>query len=331
MPRIVKWLLVLAVAAAVFGASAYLTMTLIIRAEKTVVVPDLIAGKVVRGLKTLSDLGLNTRVQGFAFSDDIPADRVVFQDPDPGTEIKAGRDVRIVISMGSRKIPAPDLAGLPIQQARILLEENDLCLKQMARAYSAVRARDGIIAQFPSAGRIIERKDCLDLLVSLGPRPPVISMPALTALPLDEAILALEQQGLSMGSITTEFSHKAPENTVVGQTPGAGHRTARGTVVHLVVQRSRTAAGAGMAQPVSVKPGARLFRHRVPSGFLKRHIRIHLTRPWLAMDLFDGFLEPGEEVWFLIPRGATTTVLLYEDKELTRTEIFDGRRDSLHE
>ena len=48
----------------VVGASAYLTLTLIVKSEDTVVVPDLMGKEVVYALELLSDLGLNTKVEG---------------------------------------------------------------------------------------------------------------------------------------------------------------------------------------------------------------------------------------------------------------------------
>jgi len=35
-------------------------------------------------------------------------------------------------------------------------------------------------------------------------------------------------------------------------------------------------------------------------------------------------MKPGEEIWILIPRNKDATVLLYEDDELIKTEVFDS-------
>ena len=54
------------------GTSAYLTLTLIIKSEDTVVVPDLSGKNVVYVLELLTDLGLNTKVKGSEYSADVP-------------------------------------------------------------------------------------------------------------------------------------------------------------------------------------------------------------------------------------------------------------------
>ncbi len=118
------------------GLSAYVTLTLIIKSEDTVVVPNLVEKDVVYALEILSDLGLNTRVRGSEYSVHTPKNRILFQEPEPGAEIKKGRDVKIIISKGAKSIWVPNLKGVSIQQARIILEENGLCLGALTRTHS---------------------------------------------------------------------------------------------------------------------------------------------------------------------------------------------------
>ena len=119
----------------VAGISAYLTLTLIIKSEDTVIVPDLVGKDVVYALEFLTDLELNTKVKGSEFSDEFPKNHVTFQDPQSGAEIKKGRDVRIIISKGPKRISMPNLVSLSIQQARLILEENDVCQGEISQAH----------------------------------------------------------------------------------------------------------------------------------------------------------------------------------------------------
>ena len=91
----------------VVGISAYLALTFIIKSEDTVVVPDLVGKNVVYVLEFLTDLGLNTKVKGSEYSADVPQNHVIIQDPEPGAEIKRGRDVKIILSKGSMTILIP--------------------------------------------------------------------------------------------------------------------------------------------------------------------------------------------------------------------------------
>ena len=63
------------------GASAYLTLTFIIKSEDTVIVPDLVGKDVVTALEQLTDLQLNTKVNGSEYSRQFPKNHVTYQEP----------------------------------------------------------------------------------------------------------------------------------------------------------------------------------------------------------------------------------------------------------
>ena len=60
------------------GVSAYLTLTLIIKSEDTVVVPELVGKNVVNVLELLTNLGLNTKIKGSEYSAEVPKNHIIF-------------------------------------------------------------------------------------------------------------------------------------------------------------------------------------------------------------------------------------------------------------
>ena len=118
------------------GVSAYIALTFIIKSEDTVIVPDLTGKDLVYSLELLTNLGLNTKVRGSEYSETVPKNHIIFQDPDPGSEIKKDRDIRIIISKGPQNVIMPNLEGISIQQARIIAEENGLCVGKISHTYS---------------------------------------------------------------------------------------------------------------------------------------------------------------------------------------------------
>lgn len=305
----------------VVGASAYLTLTLIIKSEDAVVVPELVGKNVVYVLELLTDLGLNTKVKGSEYSADVPENNVIFQNPEPGAEIKKGRDVRIIISKGAKSILMPNLKGLSIQQARIILEENSLCRGEISSTYSNNIKKDEIITHVPSPGAMINRGGCVNLLVSNGIRPRAYKMPDLIGLSLESAIPMIETIDLVLGEIKPHFHKDKPLNAVVAQEPLSGHRVTQGSIVNLVINRKPGRKG---HKYLHEDKGAGLFRYRLKDGFLKRHIRVRLNSFGVSNDLFDGFMKPGEEIWLLIPTNNNATVFLYEDGELIKTLVYDA-------
>ncbi|MFH2219927.1 MAG: PASTA domain-containing protein [Pseudomonadota bacterium] len=316
--RIAKIAALFIVLILIIGASGYLTLTLIIKSEDTVVVPDLIGKDVVSVLKMLTDLGLNIKVKGSEYSAEFPENHVLFQEPEPGAEIKKARDVRIILSKGTKTVFTPNLAGVSIQQARIILEENGLRQGQVSSTFSKAIENGDILAQFPSPGAVIPRGRTVDLLVSLGDRPRAYMMPDLAGLSMDEAILLIENSHLTLGKVQSLFHKGMPKDVIAGQEPFSGARVLEGNAVDIVLNRKSTENQREYANGTS---GIGLFRYRLDNGFLKRRIRVTLKSSGGSMDLFDAYMKPGEEIWFLIPeKNDDATLLLYEDEELVKTE-----------
>jgi beta-lactam-binding protein with PASTA domain len=305
----------------IVGASAYLTLTRIIKSEDTVVVPDLLGKNVVYVLELLTDLGLNTKVKGSEYSADVPENNVIFQEPEPGAEIKKGRDVRIIISKGAKSILMPNLKGLSLRQARIILEENSLHRGEISSTYSNTIKKDEIIAQVPSQGTLIKRGQGVDLLVSMGIRPRAYKMPDLIGLSFNSAITMIESIDLVLGEIKTHFHKGKPLHTVVAQESPSGYCVTQGSTVNIVINRKPVQKG---RRYLNESQGLGLFRYRLKDGFLKRHIRVRLNSFGISADLFDDFMKPGEEIWLLIPRKNDATVFLYEDGELLKTLVYDA-------
>ena len=304
------------------GIGAYVSLTLIIKGEDTVVVPDLVGKDVLYGLEILSDLGLNTRVKGTAYHDQLPKNHVIDQDPDAGAAIKRGRDVKIRVSRGPETILMPNLSGLSLQQSRILLTENGLCQGALSAMISPRFDPGQIMAQYPPPGGIVSRNTCADLLISRGPSSPVFPMVDLSGLTPESAIRQLEQLQLTVGSIRIIHQTDVPLDTIVDQMPPAGHRVSPGHLVNLTVNRSnqgRYMGGTENADQVE------LFRFSLENGFLKKRVKVRMNRPQMSLSLFDDFLAPGQEIWLLVPKSGNPTILVYVDGQLVETRIMYGQ------
>jgi len=303
---------------AIGGLSAYFTLTFIIKSEKSVVVPNLIGKDIVYVLEILTDLGLNTKIEGSVYNKDIPQNHVISQKIEPGTEIKKGRDVRVTLSKGSETLLTPALRGLSIRQAQIILEEKGLRIGKISNTFFETVEQNMIISQAPLAGTRIHRAGNVDLLVSLGPRPTTLKMPNLDKLTIDEAILLIEKNDLFLGEIKAVLRNNRTQNTVVAQDPAAGHPVFAKSAVTLTINRKPKKNGNFLTSPMK----AGLFRYRLEKGFLRKRIRIRLNCFGVSNDLYDNYMKPGEEIWLLIPGNQNATVFLYENEELVKVQEY---------
>ena len=305
----------------VAGISAYLSLTLIIKSEDTVIVPNLEGKDVVYALELLTELELNTKVRGSEYTNDVPKNYVIFQDPQPGSEIKKGRDVKIILSKGPKTLFMPNLVALSIQQANIVLEENGMCQGELSRTHHSRVEKDHIIAQVPPQGTMVSRGECVDVLVSMGARPRAFKMPDLIGLSLEDALQSIEKAELVLGEITSAYQKNRPRNSIVKHSPPPGDRVIAFSPVSLLINRDPQKE---RPDPLSGKAPGSLFSYRLDSGFLKRHIRVSLNSAGFTNDLFDDFVKAGEEIWLLIPRDHEATVFLYENDRLIKTQTYDA-------
>ncbi len=317
LARIIKTTLIILVFMTAAGVGTYLSVHLLIRSEDTVVVPDLMGKEVVYALEMLTDLGLNTKVKDFEFSPSIPKHHIIAQVPEPGYEIKQGRDVRLVISKGARTVIFPNLTGMNLPQANILIEENDLRQGHLSYAYDKAKPREELLAQFPSAGTNGLRGNSVDLLISAGPAPELVRMVDLIGMGLNQAIETIEKHHLVLGTISFIHNPAVSDDTVVDHSPGADYPAIPGRTIDLVI--NRTTSNNLSAQRSDVT----LFRYRASGGFLRQQARVRINRRTTTMELFDAFIKPGEEIWLLVDTDEPTTLFLYLDGELTMTKHYD--------
>lgn len=318
--RILKISVLFFLFSAIVGITAYLTLSFIIKGEDTVIIPDLYGKDAIYALEILSNLGLNTKVKGFEYSSKVPKNNIILQEPMPGEEVKKGRDVRIIISKGDKTIIIPNLKGFSVQQAHITLEENDLHQGILSVTYSEKIEKDGIIAQYPLPGALISRGGKVNVLTSLGNRVIAYKMPDFTGYSLDDAILLVEKNKFAIGEIKSIYKKDMPKNVIVGQEPRTGERVTAGSKVNLVINRKTSRKGRIELRASGVK----LFKYKTEIGFLKHHIQIRLNCFGASIIIYDGLVEPGEEIWLVIPNNMDSTVSLFEDNELIKTRVYDS-------
>jgi beta-lactam-binding protein with PASTA domain len=319
--RAAKYSVLIIVFLCVTGVSAYLTLAYLIKSENRVIVPDLVGRDVVYALEILTDLGLNIKVKRSEYSSDIAKNHVIVQEPGPGEEIKSGRDVRILLSKGTKTILMPDLTGLSIRRARLAIQENGLCGGQVSYTHHQKDfARDDIISQTPGPGQWVHRGSCVDLLVSLGSPLHAYKMDNLRGLTLNEAVNLIEKSSLVVGNIKYSFDSTKPEHTIIDHSPKYGYRVTEKTLVDLIVNQNPNQPKSAAGFNASLQS---VFNYRLAAGFFKKRVQIHLNIGGVVGEIYDNLLMPGKEVWLVVPSHTKTTILCYVDGELVRSQLYN--------
>lgn len=319
--RFLKIAALLIIFLAITGTTAYLTLTLIIKSEDTVIVPDLVGKDVVYSLEILTELGLNTKISGSEYDDQYPKNHVLTQVPLPGSEIKQGRDIRLLLSKGSRVVNMPNVTGLSVRQAHLVIEKSGLCIGHDTYVHDQTMTdRNEVLSQTPSVGNPVNRGECVNLLVSMGPRPRNYQMIDLAGLSIDEAVVIIEQSHLQVGKFQYEYRKDKPDNVIIGQVPRWGYRISEASPVDLIINRR---PGKNTQSDFNSMQRSGFFSHKLGFGFIKKHIQVRLDALGVSSEIYNGFMSPNEELWLLIPTHNIATLFLYEDGELIRTRVYN--------
>ncbi len=131
---------------------------------------------------------------------------------------------------------APEVTGLPVEEARQLLRDQGLELRveENGRYDDAVPA-DHVVRQDPSEGALVKRGSAMVVVSSLGPQR--IPVPDLDGQGLQSAQVLLAAAGLSLGRTVEIFADDTATGMVVGQQPAAGTTVAPGGTVDLMLAR----------------------------------------------------------------------------------------------
>ncbi|KUL24942.1 Stk1 family PASTA domain-containing Ser/Thr kinase [Actinoplanes awajinensis] len=201
------------------------TLTLILSLGPEVhAVPDLGGQEAANAKGSLEELNLKYKEGKGQYSDTVPEGVVISTSPKAGTELKPGDTVTVVLSKGRAPITVPNLVGLNINEARGKLQA--LGLTALERSKDSDQPTDQVLAQTPKPGSGVEKNAEITLDVSKGP--PLVTVPAVTQQPCQQAKATLEGAGL-----TVQIGGLNPNGTVFAQNPQPNAQVAPQSPVQL--------------------------------------------------------------------------------------------------
>lgn len=182
-------------------------------------------------------LGLAFEVSEERHDVGVAVSRVLQQEPAPGTTVRRGRTMRVVVSLGGETLTVPDLIRQPARQADLELRRQGLSQGWEARIHDDDVADGQVIGQAPAPGSLTVAGERIHLLISEGERTQRFVMPDLSGLPLREVADWITLCGFRTGSVRRLPADGKESGTVVGQLPPAGWPIGRRDVVELTIAR----------------------------------------------------------------------------------------------
>lgn len=135
------------------------------------IVPSVVGNELKVAQGKLYQAGLKIYVSGEEFNERISQNKIIFQDPVSGAKVKKDREVKVVVSKGSKVIALniPDLKNKELKDATATIEEYGLILDKITYTSHFTVPKDVVISQTPDPGNVNTNNKKVNLLVSKGP------------------------------------------------------------------------------------------------------------------------------------------------------------------
>ncbi len=198
-------------------------------------VPDVTGRTVLEAESLLSEASLKIRVDEEVNDETVEKDHIISQLPKGGTNVKEGREIEVVVSLGPDAITVPDLEGMTEVEARIALENAGLELGSVADTTDSQQPVGVVVYQSVEAGHAADAGDPVDVMINRAPAVKMTKVPSLTGKTQSEAQKALSNAGLATGSVSRENSSEYYKDIVIRQQNDAGSSVEAGSAVSFTV------------------------------------------------------------------------------------------------
>ncbi|MCL2882512.1 MAG: Stk1 family PASTA domain-containing Ser/Thr kinase [Coriobacteriia bacterium] len=208
--------------------------------QQMITVPDVSKMDQATATKTLEDAGFVVQSDDPANSPDVPAGKVMSQNPAANTEAAKGSTVHIVISLGQEMGTVPDVRGQTQAQAQSLLTSNGFKVN-VQQDFSDTVNSGVVISQSIPANTTTPKGTTVTITVSKGAN--TIAIPNVISMQWQAAIQKITAAGLVCDP-TRDIVWAGTDMTgnVVQVSPAVGSQVAKGSHVVLTVDEAKPTA-----------------------------------------------------------------------------------------
>jgi serine/threonine-protein kinase len=223
--------------------SAIITMK-VVTWGRTVDVPNLSGLEVTSAISELRKSGLDIKIERQEHHPTVAEGHIISQQPQAGASVKKGRDVQVVVSLGSQEVVVPEITGQVFRKVQVDLKQVGLVLGEVARA-NTQQPREQVVVQYPNARTILQKGATVDLLVSDGPQPAKYVAP-------DLAGMTAAQAGQAVKDFYVTLTPSGTGKQIVSQEPKPGYPVLAGAQISVTlgVKAAPAPASTPKASPV---------------------------------------------------------------------------------
>lgn len=185
--------------------------------------PKLLGVPLETAQRMTAAMGLELKVEDKLYSTQYPANAIAQQMPAPGTPMKMGQHVHVLVSLGPPQVNVPDLLGDSVRAARINAMQRGLTVGEVA-VLPWPGDPDQVVAQDPPPATTEVRTPTVNLLISGGEEPAAFLCPRFIGQPIGEVRRTLQKNGFSVGQVSSAPAPGVAPGTVLIQSPPSGSK-----------------------------------------------------------------------------------------------------------
>jgi serine/threonine-protein kinase len=222
-------------------------------------VPDVSNLPAKQAVETLNNNGFRV-TQDVQPSDTVAAGAAIRTSPPANRVIPKGSEVRLIVSSGPAKVTIPPVVGRPKDVARGKLQDAGFQVTVDSQ-FSTTQPKDRVIAQTPPGNSVADKGTHVTITVSKGPEK--VAVPDVVNKTGSQAAQSLRGAGFKVKVVQQDSTQ--PKGTVLSQTPSAGSKAPKGSVVTIVVARPPPGTG-GTGPGTATTPGGTTTTTPTPPG-----------------------------------------------------------------
>jgi beta-lactam-binding protein with PASTA domain len=259
------------------GIIAVSVFFIALRGEEETMVPDVRGKDLTSALLELQVKEIYPRIDLRYSQTSLDKGLILEQDLLPGTIVKAGRRIRLVVSQGVMINRVENYLGRGIDEVRVEIQAMFasapaplLSLKEPFMYEYSAEAPGTILRQQPEPGADISGPTVLELVISRGPENTMIKVPDLVGLSLAGTLEQIGHTGIDFTFTLQPVREGETAETVIAQNPAGNTMAASNTRVVIT-----------MASPLSLEDGEvfGLFTYAMPKNPYPHLLRLEALLP----------------------------------------------------
>ena len=279
-------------------------LSIIVHHRKEVLVPNIEGLSLQKSIEVLGDIKLYILKVGEKYDESIPSGYVISQRPGPGTRVRSGKVVKVILSTGSQLIYMPDITGKSLREVRIILHQDGLQIGEVTRVPSGEQ-EDIILGQEPLADQIITPGQMVNLVVSEEAAASGAQvMPNFLGEDIIRAQNRLKELGIERAKVEYVVSEAQYEGTILKQEPLPYESITRNENILFTVARKEGSGELLRTIPV---------HYEVSQGIEPKELRIGVQDATGEREVYRSKQMPGSKVDVSVDVAGPATIKIFSD------------------